>query len=253
MKLRPRTALIGLVLLGGCAQKNGPPPYAPERSSTPSPESPAVAAPAATPSPDLEGTATPEQTLADLDRPTITRLDFGLYRLRAEYLPGMEQRLRSQGLAAAAGNAAKSGFAAVGLVDAEVKPGRLIEISVATADSRTAASAQTVARLQALQRRVIAEVRGSFGGACPGQSFDPETPGSCEAAVRFYEWFERPAVDGNSQSVIARARAAYNLYSLAQVTVRGNLVSTGERGPVSVSCKAPLIRDAVTCTTSGLP
>jgi hypothetical protein len=167
----------------------------------------------------------------------------------------MEQRLRAQGLAAAAaapGHAAKSGVAAVNMVDADANPGRLIEISVATADSGATAS-QTVAQLEALEGRIIAEVRGSFGGACPDQSVDPANAASCEAALHFYQWFERPGLDGGREPVTAHARAAYNLYSLAQVTVAGHLAGTGDHGPVSVTCKAPLIRAEVRCATSGLP
>jgi hypothetical protein len=198
---------------------------------------------------DTKETATPEQTIAELKSQPITALDLGLYRLRTEFAPDLDKRLRGQGLLPpAASDVSKAGFVSAGLSHAKVDPyGTLIEISVYTGDSGAAASEQTISRMQGLASKIVSVVRAYAGGPCA--STDNPNLSTCQAAYYFYDWFERPSINGFNEPVVGRIRAGYNLYSLVQIRVYGQL--KGAHTIVFVNCVGPTMRDEVKCDTSG--
>jgi hypothetical protein len=241
-------AFVNIVLLcsalfGGCSQKNPTVPQPADQQERRDPRE----------------TATSKQTLDELTSTPATALDLGLLRLRTEFAPQFDKQLRTQGIFPSLDPSYSAnprlGFVSVRLdpSDGDVRD-RVITISVGTPMTDVYASEKSVAELQVVENKIVSELRASLGGSCAeNQKPDVKDHDICEAADNFYDWFERPSVDGTSQPDIAHYRAAYNLYSLVRIKASGKLDGTGEHKVVDVTCTGPLIKNDVKCTTSGYP
>jgi hypothetical protein len=244
MSSRILTALLALLLAcGGCSDKN---------HNAPAP----IASPAPPKKVDERQTATPQQTITELNSQPISVLDFGLYRIRKEALPELESQLRSRGLLPQAiGPTTGENTLKRGYVTISVEPSdndfdqQIIRIDVNPGSVEAIASDDLIHRRIELESKIVSTVREYFSGSCRDTD-NPNLPNSgvCQSATYFQYHFERPSVSHPDEGFVAHVRAAYNLYSLVVVQVQGQIAR--DKGGAIITCSGPLIRDEVKCKST---
>jgi len=243
-KVNHKTLLLALVLAcGGCSDKN---------LNAPAP----IASPAPPKKADERQTATPQQTITEMNLQPITVLDFGLYQLRKEIVPDLEKRLRSQGLLPQAiGPTTGENVLKRGYVTISVEPSdndfdqKIIRINVNPGSVEAIASDDLIHRRIELESKIVSTVREFFSGSCRDTD-NPNLPNSgvCQSATYLQYYFERPSVSNPDEGFVAHVRAAYNLYSLVIVQVQSQIAR--DKGGVIITCSGPLIRDEVKCKST---